>query len=46
MSLLQEMRAVKVKAFGDVDQLELVELPAPDPQVDQVRIRVAASGLN
>jgi NADPH2:quinone reductase len=40
------MRAVKVKAFGDVDQLELVELPDPDPQVGQVRIRVAASGLN
>ena len=41
-----EMRAVKVKAFGDVDQLELVELPDPDPQLGQVRIRVEASGLN
>src|SRR5262245_65795018 len=40
------MRAVKVKAFGDVDQLELVELPDVDPQPGQVRIRVEASGLN
>ena len=40
------MKAVKVKAFGDVDQLELVELPDPDPQPGEVRIRVEASGLN
>jgi len=40
------MRAVQVKGFGDVDQLELVELPDPEPQAGQVRIRVEASGLN
>jgi NADPH2:quinone reductase len=40
------MRAVRVKGFGDVDQLELVELPDPEPQPGQVRIRVEASGLN
>jgi len=40
------MRAVRVKGFGDVDQLELVELPDPEPQPRQVRIRVEASGLN
>ena len=40
------MRAVKVKAFGEVDQLELVTLPDPDPQLGQVRIRIEASGLN
>lgn len=40
------MKAVRVKGFGDVDQLELVELPDPDPQPGQVRIRVHASGLN
>lgn len=40
------MRAVRVKGFGDVDQLELVELPDPDPQPGQVRIRVEASGFN
>src|SRR5215212_9606084 len=40
------MKAVQVKGFGDVDQLELVELLDPDPQPGQVRIRVEASGLN
>src|SRR5690349_25059635 len=40
------MKAVQVKGFGDVDQLELVELPDPVPQAGQVRIRVEASGLN
>src|ERR1041385_2783004 len=40
------MRAVQVKGFGDVDQLELVELPDPEPQAGQVRIRVEASGFN
>ena len=38
-----EMRAVHVKGFGGVDQLELVELPDPQPQPGQVRIRVEAS---
>ncbi len=40
------MRAVRVNAFGGVDQLELVELPDPEPQAGQVRIRVKAAGLN
>ncbi|HEX3142951.1 MAG TPA: NADPH:quinone oxidoreductase family protein [Pyrinomonadaceae bacterium] len=40
------MRAAQVKGFGDVDQLEIVQLPDPQPQAGQVRIRVAASGLN
>ena len=40
------MKAVQVKGFGDVDQLELIELPDPEPQAGQVRIRVEASGLN
>ena len=35
-----------MKGFGGVDQLELVELPDPQPQPGQVRIRVEASGLN
>ena len=41
-----EMRAGRVKAFGDVDQLEVVELPDPEPQPGQIRIRVEASGFN
>src|SRR5215207_6908632 len=40
------MKAVRVKGFGGVDQLEFVELPDPEPQPGQVRIRVEAAGLN
>lgn len=40
------MKAVRVNGFGEVDQLEFVELPDPEPQAGQVRIRVEASGLN
>jgi NADPH2:quinone reductase len=40
------MRAVRVNAFGEVDQLELVAMPDPEPQAGQVRIRVEAAGLN
>ncbi|HEY4425473.1 MAG TPA: NADPH:quinone oxidoreductase family protein [Pyrinomonadaceae bacterium] len=40
------MKAVYVKGFGDVDQLELVEAPDPEPQPGEVRIRIEASGLN
>ena len=40
------MKAVRVKGFGGVDQLELVELPDPEPQPGQVRVRVEACGLN
>jgi NADPH2:quinone reductase len=40
------MKAVRVNAFGGVDQLELVELPDPEPQPGQVRIKVKAAGLN
>jgi NADPH:quinone reductase len=40
------MKAVQVKAFGGVDQLELIELPDPQPQPGQVCIRVEACGLN
>lgn len=40
------MRAVQVKAFGGVDQLELVDLPDPEPQPGQVRLRIEAAGLN
>jgi NADPH:quinone reductase len=40
------MKAVRVNGFGDVDQLELVDLPDPEPKPGQVRIRVEACGLN
>jgi len=40
------MKAVRVKGFGDVDQLEFVEMPDPEPKPGEVRIRVEACGLN
>ena len=40
------MKAVCVKSFGDVDQLELVDLPQPQPRENQVVIRVQATGVN
>jgi NADPH2:quinone reductase len=40
------MKAVQVKAFGDVDQLELVDLPDPQPGPGEVQIRIEACGLN
>lgn len=40
------MRAVQVKAFGDVDQLQLVELPDPIPGAGELVVRVEAAGLN
>ena len=40
------MRAVRAKAWGGLDQLELAALPAPQPGAGQVLIEVAAAGLN
>jgi NADPH2:quinone reductase len=40
------MKAVRVKGFGGLDQLELAEVPDPQPQPGQVCIRVEACGLN
>ena len=40
------MKAVRVKAFGDVDQLEIVELPEPSPELHEVVVAVKACGLN
>ena len=40
------MRAVICNAFGEIDDLEIGERPAPPLAPDQVRIRVAAAGLN
>ncbi|MEU6340120.1 NADP-dependent oxidoreductase [Streptomyces sp. NPDC046977] len=40
------MRAVVIRGFGGPEVLEVVEAPLPEPGPGQVRIRVAAAGLN
>jgi NADPH2:quinone reductase len=40
------MRAVRVNSFGDVDGLEVIEMPDPVPGEGEVRVRVKACGLN
>ena len=40
------MKAIRVDQFGEPDVLRLVELPAPQPTVGQVLVRVHAIGVN
>ncbi|NQW12389.1 MAG: NADPH:quinone oxidoreductase family protein [Alphaproteobacteria bacterium] len=40
------MRAVLCKAYGSIDDLVMEEVPSPPLQPDQVRVRVAAAGVN
>jgi NADPH2:quinone reductase len=40
------MRAVVIEEFGGRDKLKLVELPDPEPGPEEVRIAVAAAGVN
>jgi len=40
------MKAMVIKAFGDVDQLEVQELVMPIPKSDEVLIKVKAFGIN
>ena len=40
------MKAVRVKAFGGTDQLEIAELPDPVSDQHEVVVRVKACGLN
>ena len=41
-----EMRAVVITRPGGPEVLEVRDVPAPEPQGDQVRVRVRACGLN
>src|SRR6478609_4631272 len=40
------MKAIILKEFGNADNLELVELPIPSPQENEVLIKIAAIGVN
>ena len=40
------MRAIVVETFGDPGVLRMVDLPIPEPGAGNVRIRVAAAGIN
>ncbi len=40
------MRAIRVNEFGDASQLNAAEVPLPEPKAGEVRVKVAAVGLN
>lgn len=40
------MRAVRFNQYGDVDVLEVVEVPRPVPKAGEVLVRVCAAGIN
>jgi NADPH2:quinone reductase len=40
------MRAIQVKKTGGPEALELVDVPVPQPKPGEVRVRIAASGVN
>ncbi|MDJ0802601.1 MAG: NADP-dependent oxidoreductase [Desulfobacterales bacterium] len=40
------MKAAVIQAFGDTDQVEIVDLPRPEPQPDEVLVRVKAAAVN
>jgi NADPH:quinone reductase-like Zn-dependent oxidoreductase len=40
------MKAAVINAFGDTDQIAIVDLPQPEPQPDEVLVRVKAAAVN
>jgi NADPH2:quinone reductase len=40
------MRAIQITEFGGPEVLKLVELPIPEPELDEVLIRVTRAGIN
>jgi NADPH2:quinone reductase len=40
------MKAIRVNQYGGSDVLSLEEIPTPEPKAGEVRIKVAAAGLN
>jgi NADPH:quinone reductase-like Zn-dependent oxidoreductase len=43
---MQLMKAAVIKTFGGVEQLEIQEVPKPQPKPNQVLVRVHATALN
>ena len=39
-------KAVQLSAYGGVDQLQIVDVPKPQPKADEVVVRVLATGTN
>lgn len=42
----RKCRAVRLESFGGLEALDLQEVPAPEAGAGQIRVRVAAAGLN
>ena len=40
------MKAAVIHAFGPADQIEIVDLPRPEPEPDEVLVRVKAAAIN
>ncbi len=40
------MRAIQIHQTGGPEQLQMVDIPLPEPAPGQVRIKVAAAGVN
>ena len=46
MTTTGTMKAIRIHSFGGPDQLQLEDLPIPQPKPDQVLVRVHAAGVN
>ena len=40
------MKAAVIKAFGDIDQIGIVDIPRPEPRPDELLVRVRAAAVN
>lgn len=40
------MKAIAIEEFGDLNQLNLMDLPIPEPHANEVQIKIAYAGVN